>query len=396
MSKKGFVKNILKSQIGHHQVYKEIVQSGLFDSEYYLFKNLEVARACINPVKHYLQDGYKQGKDPNPYFDTDWYLETYPDVFESGMNPLYHYICQGWKVGYDPSPRFSVREYLKQHPELMEKGSEPLRYYMRNQNSELEVIDFNQITTNQEAMHDVGKVAVHAHIYYADLTAEFVEYMNRMPVQFDCFITTDTPGKKKIIHEITGDHLKAHSVSVRVAPNIGRDIAPFVVGCKNIINDYEFICHIHTKKALHTSEDDYGNTWRKDLLEHLLGSQQQIRAILNYFNDAPNVGLLFPKNFIPIQKYLEFDVNQWNLEYLAERVGLKLGAPREIICPAGSMFWARAKALKKLYDAELMYKEFDGEAGQLDGTLAHAFERLFVYFANSDGYASRIIGSRVY
>jgi lipopolysaccharide biosynthesis protein len=116
-------------------------------------------------------------------------------------------------------------------------------------------------------------------------------------------------------------------------------------------------------------------------------------VLLKYFSENPDVGLLFPMNFIPIQKYLESDINQWNMEYLAKRIGLRAGAPREIICPAGSMFWAKTKALCNLSDVELSYSEFDNEAGQLDGTLAHAFERLFVYIAKDNGFSSRVIGS---
>ena len=131
------------------------------------------------------------------------------------------------------------------------------------------------------------------------------------------------------------------------------------------------------------------------MLDHLLGSQRQVQAILKYFNDNPDVGLLFPSNFIPIQKYLESDINQWNVEYLSERLGLKAGPPRKIVCPAGSMLWARTTALRNLVDAAFSYSEFDGEAGQLDGTLAHAFERLFVYIAKDNGFSSCIIGSKL-
>ena len=47
------------------------------------------------------------------------------------------------------------------------------------------------------------------------------------------------------------------------------------------------------------------------------------------------------------------------------------------------------------FDAELSYSEFESEVGQLDGTLAHAFERLFVYIAEDNGYSSRVIGSKL-
>jgi lipopolysaccharide biosynthesis protein len=131
------------------------------------------------------------------------------------------------------------------------------------------------------------------------------------------------------------------------------------------------------------------------MLGHLLGSRRQVQAILKHLSECPDVGLLYPANFIPIQYCLETDINQWNVEYLAERIELKSELPWEIVCPVGSMFWARTKAFGNLFDAELSYSEFENEVGQLDGTLAHAFERLFVYIAKDNGFSSCIIGSRL-
>lgn len=386
--------DFLQKVLYFHRVYRAISRSALFDREYYLQNNRDVARACKNPVKHYLRDGWKQGKNPTPYFNTTWYLQTYPDVAQSGINPLYHYLCFGWKQGYDPCPTFSTHDYLRQYPAVAQSGHEPLSHFLRESKENLDVADLSKSTNDMGNFGCLRKVAIHAHVYYVDLVGEFIEYMNHVPVPYDCFFTTDTAQKEHIIREAVEGELNAQKVEVRRCPNRGRDIAPFVVTCRDVLAEYDLVCHIHTKKALHTVENDYGNIWRKNIMMHLLGSQQQVWAILNYFSDNPNVGLLCPRNFIPIQKYLESDINQWNIEYLAKRMELKTGPPRKIVCPAGSMFWARTRALRNLVDAEFAFSEFDGEEGQLDGTLAHAFERLFVYIGKDNGFTSGVIPCR--
>src|SRR6185437_13658460 len=54
--------------------------------------------------------------------------------------------------------------------------------------------------------------------------------------------------------------------------------------------------------------------------------------------------------------------------------------------PVGGMFWARVDAIRPLLDAGFSFDDFPVEAGQTDGTLAHAIERCFVPLARSQGY----------
>lgn len=49
-------------------------------------------------------------------FDSKWYLEQYPDVAKDGINPAKHYLKYGWKEGRNPSVFFDTNKYLKEHP----------------------------------------------------------------------------------------------------------------------------------------------------------------------------------------------------------------------------------------------------------------------------------------
>ena len=72
----------------------EVTNSGLFDPSYYLKTNPDVAAAGVNPLMHFLKQGWTEGRDPNPLFDTSYYLETNPDVAAGGLNPLMHFLKQ--------------------------------------------------------------------------------------------------------------------------------------------------------------------------------------------------------------------------------------------------------------------------------------------------------------
>ena len=66
----------------------------LFDSDWYLEQNRDVAAAGLNPLVHYLRWGAAEGRDPHPLFDSDWYLDK-TEMSAAGLNPLVHYLRWG-------------------------------------------------------------------------------------------------------------------------------------------------------------------------------------------------------------------------------------------------------------------------------------------------------------
>ncbi len=84
------------------KVYKTLKKSKLFDHNYYYSNYSDVAEQKLDPVKHYIEYGFKEGRNPSEYFDTNFYLTTYEDVKNVGINPLYHYIVYGQYEGRLP------------------------------------------------------------------------------------------------------------------------------------------------------------------------------------------------------------------------------------------------------------------------------------------------------
>ncbi|MGF6933090.1 GT2 family glycosyltransferase/glycosyltransferase involved in cell wall biosynthesis [Paraburkholderia sp. UCT70] len=91
---------------GSHQLdiavsnaYEVLLKSDFFDPRYYLQMYVDVAAANIDPVQHYLLDGWREGRNPSAKFDTNFYLSTNQDVAASAVNPLLHYIQYGMAEG---------------------------------------------------------------------------------------------------------------------------------------------------------------------------------------------------------------------------------------------------------------------------------------------------------
>lgn len=64
------------------------------------------------------------------YFDDDFYLSTYPDVDRQGLEPLRHYIEHGEKEGRRPNKHFYPKEYLSINQDVAKKGVSPLIHYL--------------------------------------------------------------------------------------------------------------------------------------------------------------------------------------------------------------------------------------------------------------------------
>ena len=78
---------------------KLIESSDLFNRDWYLMNNPDVAELRINPALHYIRSGGFEGRDPGEEFSSSLYLDIYEDVKQAGMNPLVHYLRYGHKEG---------------------------------------------------------------------------------------------------------------------------------------------------------------------------------------------------------------------------------------------------------------------------------------------------------
>ena len=83
---------------------KVIAASRYFDAAWYTTHYPDVSG---DPALHFLEKGWKEGKDPSPAFSTGAYLATNPDICFHQLNPLLHYELKGRK---HKRPIYSVAE----------------------------------------------------------------------------------------------------------------------------------------------------------------------------------------------------------------------------------------------------------------------------------------------
>ncbi len=238
---------------------------------------------------------------------------------------------------------------------------------------------------------EAPKLAVFLHLYHENLAPEFQRYLRNIPFAFDLFITTDSAAKAGIItRHFTG--WTQGGVDVRVTPNRGRDIAPKLLGFREVYDRYPFVLHLHSKISDHSGA--LAN-WRGLLLETLIGSPEIVTSVFDAFTRRSDIGMIAPQHFEAVRHWINWGGNFKAAEALAQRMGehsLSMDKPADF--PSGSMFWARSAALKPLLDLNLTFEDFDEEKGQIDGTIAHAIERLYYYVCERAGFGWMKIAPR--
>lgn len=63
------------------------------------------------------------------YFDRTWYLKNNKDVLQSSIPPAAHYLEYGWREGRNPSLKFSTSSYLNKNPDVKNMNICPLVHW---------------------------------------------------------------------------------------------------------------------------------------------------------------------------------------------------------------------------------------------------------------------------
>lgn len=251
---------------------------------------------------------------------------------------------------------------------------------------------FQQQTHGKPALRDDIQIAVQIHIYYTDLIPELVAALKNICHPFDLYITTDTQEKAELIQKqfdlTENPDIYAKKVQVDVCGNRGRDVVPFLKQLCPVYRQYQYFCHLHTKKSKHS---DVGDAWRRYLYNGLMGSRTIVDNVLQLFETDPSVGVVYPENFPLLAPCMNWGANKKICHEAARAAGVeilpfKAKGKETVLFPAGDMFWARTEAVHQLLRCPFADEAVPPEEGQLDGTIMHAIERLWTYTAKFNGY----------
>jgi lipopolysaccharide biosynthesis protein len=216
-----------------------------------------------------------------------------------------------------------------------------------------------------------NSLAVVIHVFYPEVFREIIMFLTQ-PVQVD--ISLYLTGPPKVLEEIKPLIPKAFQ-NVRYFPvkNHGRDILPFLGVLSQVFGDgHELVLKLHTKYSNHLNRREH---WRNDLFSKLIGEGMINRAI-DIFEKNPLVGMIGPAgNILPMHLY--YAANGERVQRLSKRIGIEDNQLSDLNFVAGSMFFATKVALMPILELGLSENDFETEAGQTDGTMAHVVERLF-------------------
>lgn len=229
------------------------------------------------------------------------------------------------------------------------------------------------------------------HAWYIDVLEELLAQLRDAAFDHHLIVTTTEDNLAAVSRALK---LQAMEAEVVVHDNHGRDILPFLQVANRLIDaGASLVLKLHTKRSIHRQD---GDQWRRDMVGSLL-ARERVKTIVDAFDQRSDLGLVAPEGHIqPLSFY--WGANEHAVRSLAVRMGLAQPDIDTASFACGSMFWVRLQAIQPILDCHLQPSEFEKEAGQVDGTLAHAIERLLSLSTIAQGYtlasAASLVGDQ--
>lgn len=205
------------------------------------------------------------------------------------------------------------------------------------------------------------------HVWHLDVMDDLVKAAANLPETTDQFVTIPVSFNAAEHDEVAQAFPQAHILTVE---NVGQDVGALFQLMKQVdLGRYDFICKIHSKKGPNMPHD-----WRRALLDGVLGSQRQVRHVIDRFRSDPQVMLAGARQlYVHGPSYLKPNAEAVKAAF-EEMIGDFDFRSKDWGFIAGTCFWIRTAILQKMAACPL---EFQPATYVTDGTPAHAAERMF-------------------
>ncbi|TBR09192.1 MAG: hypothetical protein EPO46_09480 [Lysobacter sp.] len=223
------------------------------------------------------------------------------------------------------------------------------------------------------------------HAWYPEIIPELLDSMGVRAFPWKIILTTGVGMASCVEHEIRRYGATDLVADITEHPNRGRDILPFLkVAAQLLSAGHTSVLKLHTKRSPHRPD---GARWRGELTRALVHGGG--RFSWNQMQSCLDVGLIAPAGHLQPMSYF-YGANRERVTRLANTLNISDIDDRRFA--SGSMYWIRLSAIEQILFDALADSDFEDEQGQVDGTLAHAIERIIAPLVECNGFRVKEIG----
>ena len=255
-------------------------------------------------------------------------------------------------------------------------------YNIRTDKNLYFILPDNCIESNDTLCKE-NSIAVIVNLYYTEYAKWYLNQLYAISAIADIYVISSNLDILNMVSD-----KKIHLIEKK---NRGRDISALLVSSKKIFLQYDYVCFLHDKKAGYDSDILRVKLWAENMWHNLIRSKDYIRNVITLFQKNENIGLLVPPEPSSFDWYIwgrELWRNNYkNTKNICSEWNLNCGIDPQIPpITIGTVFWCRTNALRKLFERDWKYEDFQDEPLPNDGTISHAIERVLAYVAQDAGY----------
>jgi len=297
----------------------------------------------------------------NPAFDEKFYETMYPEAAQ-----YYRAFCEQNQIG--------KRERLYQHYQTVKK-----RGGFRTFKNEQELAEnFKLIVAPSLPLVRSPKLAVVAHAFYPEVWEDELSFeIQKIQLDFDLFVSV-LNSDPILARKVKAQFPKSHIFMVE---NRGADIWPFLTVIRQLASQkapYEFFLKLQTKRSS-ASNPLFTAYLRKGCYTNLC---QNINFILTRLITLKEIGMVGAPNTRVILPRDEDTKVLNNLDQMRAALGIQ---DTRIDFIFGTMFVVRSNLLNRVIKSDAIHRNIFETEHRPEGTMAHAFERLFANIVRDAG-----------